>query len=363
MSAPTGRVVAVDLGASSGRVYALDVGTDDLTLTEVARFPNGAVDIAGTLVWDVLGLYRGILDGLRAAGEDRPVLSVGIDSWAVDYGIIDPSGRLSGQPVSHRDPRTTDMAAELTADIGAAELYRRTGIALHPFNTLFQLAVDQRQGRLVGAGRVLLVPDLLNAFLTGVEGTERTNASTTGMVGLDGAWDGGLLRRIGVPPALLAPIHEPGTRIGVLRPVVAAEVGTTAAIEVLSVASHDTASAVVGVPAEGPDVAFLSCGTWSLLGLELAHPVISEQARRAGFTNETGLDGTVRFLRNVMGLWLHQQSVRTWERAGMRVDLSALAVAAASEVPLASVIDPDDPRFLPPGDMPARIAAACAEQG
>jgi rhamnulokinase len=357
------RVVAVDLGASSGRVYALDVGADDLTLTEVARFPNGAVDVAGALVWDILGLYRGILDGLRAAGEDRPVRSVGIDSWAVDYGIVDPRGRLMGQPVSHRDARTADVAAELTAGAGAAELYRRTGIALHRFNTIFQLAVDQREGRLAGAGRILLIPDLLNAFLTGVEGTERTNASTTGLVGLDGDWDAGLLRRIGVSPALLAPIHEPGARIGVLRPVVAAEMGTSAAVEVLAVASHDTASAVVGVPAEGPDVAYLSCGTWSLLGLELAHPVVSEEARRAGFTNEAGLNGTVRFLRNVMGLWLHQQSVRTWERTGGRVDLSALSAAAAAEPPLASVIDPDDPRFLPPGDMPGRIAVACAEQG
>jgi rhamnulokinase len=358
-----GRVVAVDLGASSGRVYALDVGPEDLELTEVARFANGAVDIAGTLCWDILGLYRGILDGVRAAGEDRTVRSVGIDSWAVDYGIVDPGGRLLGQPVSHRDPRTSPVAAELVAEIGAAELYRRTGIALHPFNTVFQLALDARQGRLAGAGRVLLVPDLLNAFLTGVEGTERTNASTTGLVGTDGRWDADLLARIGVPAALLAPVHDPGTRVGALRPVVASEVGATSVIEVLAVASHDTASAVAGVPAEGPDVAYLSCGTWSLLGLELTHPVVTEEARRAGFTNEAGLDGTVRFLRNVMGLWLHQQSVRTWEHRGIRVDLSSLNAAAAAEAPLASVIDPDDPRFLPPGDMPARIATVCAEQG
>jgi rhamnulokinase len=359
----TERVVAVDLGASSGRVYALDVGPDELELTEVARFPNGAVDIAGTLVWDVLGLYRGILDGLRSAGADRPVRSLGIDSWAVDYGIVDGSGRLMGPPVSHRDPRTTAMAAEVVAEVGAGELYGRSGIALHPFNTLFQLAVDQREGRLAGAGRVLLIPDLLNAFLTGVEGTERTNASTTGLVGLDGAWDLDLLERIGVPAGLLAPIHEPGTRIGALRPVVATEVGVRSPVEVLAVASHDTASAVAGVPAEGSDVAYLSCGTWSLLGLELTRPVVSEAARRAGFTNEAGLDGTVRFLRNVMGLWLHQQSVLAWERTGAKVDLSALNAAAAAEAPLASVVDPDDPRFLPPGDMPARIAAACAEQG
>jgi rhamnulokinase len=357
------RVVAVDLGASSGRVYAVDIEDSGFSLQEVGRFPNGAVEVGGVLYWDVLRLYQGILDGLRVAGREWPVASIGIDSWAVDYGLLDPHGRLIGNPVSHRDPRSAAVAAELIETIGADELYGRTGVALHAFNTIFQLVTDIRDERLSGVGRALLIPDLLSYFLTGVEGTEETNASTTGLYEPSGQWDEELIGRVGIPRHLLAPIRAAGSPAGTVLPAITAELGISGPVAVTAVASHDTASAVAAVPAFDANFAYISCGTWSLVGLELDKVVVSAASRQAGFTNEAGIGGTVRFLRNVMGLWLHQQSVKTWERRGMTIGLGHLADEAARIRPLSYVIDPDDPRFLPPGDMPARIAAACTEDG
>jgi rhamnulokinase len=357
------RVVAVDLGASSGRVYVADIGPGGFELHEVARFANGAVRVGDTLHWDILGLYRGMLDGLRAAARRGEVASVGIDSWAIDYGLLDRRGALLSNPVSHRDPRTTAIAAKITGEIGPEALYGRSGIALHEFNTVFQLVADRRQGRLGAAASALLIPDLLSYFLTGVAGTEVTNASTTSLVDLSGAWDEELCERLDIPANLFPALRAPGEPAGCVRDVILSDLGVAGPLPVTTVASHDTASAVVAVPAAGDDFAYISCGTWSLVGVEVAHPVVSEAGRLAGFTNEAGLDGTVRFLRNVMGLWLHQESVRTWERQGLTIDLGALGVEAAGVTALSCVVDPDDPAFLGPGDMPARIATACAASG
>jgi rhamnulokinase len=323
-SAPT-RVVAVDLGASSGRVHVADVGPGGFELREVARFANGAIRVGDTLQWDILGLYRGMLNGLRTAARQHAVASLGIDSWAIDYGLLDRGGALLYNPVSHRDPRTVSVAASVLADVGADNLYQRSGIALHEFNTVFQLVADRGQGRLDAAESALLIPDLLSYFLTGVAGTEATNASTTGLVNLDGAWDEELCRRLDIPAHLFPPLRAPGAAAGRVSDVILSDLGLSDPLPVTVVASHDTASAVVAVPAADDDFAYISCGTWSLVGVELHAPVVNEGSRRAGFTNEAGFDGTVRFLRNVMGLWLHQESMRTSRGASSPLNTAALS--------------------------------------
>jgi sugar (pentulose or hexulose) kinase len=357
---------AVDLGASSGRVVAARVGRDRLELAEAHRFPNRPVRVAGTLHWDVLSLYAGVLDGLRAAGRDTGRLDgVGIDSWAVDHGLLDASGALLGNPLHYRDARHETAVAAVHAAVGGREeLYRVTGLQHLPFNTVFQLAAARATPQFAAAERMLLIPDLLAYWLTGAIGAEITNASTTGL--LDATtreWAHALIDRLGLPAHLFPPLRRPGERLGELRPDVLAETGLAGPVPLTAVGSHDTASAVVGVPADGERFGYVSCGTWSLVGVELEKPVLTEASRRAGFTNELGVDGTVRYLRNVMGLWLLQESLRTWSAAGLPADLPALVAAAAQVPAFPAVVDPDDPRFLPPGDQPARIAAYCRETG
>jgi rhamnulokinase len=360
-----GTFAAVDLGASSGRVMVAKVGPDRLGLQEAHRFPNRPVRTAGTLHWDVLGLYAGVLDGLRAAGRDGGHLDgIGIDSWAVDFGLLDADGALLGNPVHYRDARHATAVADVHAVVGAAELYRVTGLQHLPFNTVFQLAAARGTAQLAAARRLLLVPDLLTHWLTGAVGAELTNASTTGLLDVTtGDWAWALIDRLGLARGLFAPIRQPGARLGELRDDVLGETGLAGPVPVTAVGSHDTASAVVGVPAESDRFAYVSCGTWSLVGVELEKPVLTEDSRAAGFTNELGVDGTVRYLRNVMGLWLLQESQRTWAAAGLPADLADLLAAAARVPAFTAVVDPDDARFLPPGDMPARIAASCTETG
>ncbi|NVI91818.1 rhamnulokinase family protein [Actinomadura sp. BRA 177] len=344
---------AVDLGASSGRVMAGRVGSGVLELDEVRRFPNRPVRVNGTLHWDILGLYGNVLDGLRDAPAG--LASVGIDSWAVDYGLLDAGGTLLGNPVHYRDARTDGVMDRVRAELGDDLLYGASGLQFLPFNTIYQLVADD----LSRASTMLLVPDLLAYWLTGEVGAERTNASTTGLLDVrDGTWSGDLLARLGIPATLLPQLREPGSVIGTLRPDVAAETGH-GALPVTAVGSHDTASAVAAVPATTDRFAYISCGTWSLVGVELDAPVLTEASRKANFTNEGGVDGTVRYLRNVMGLWLLQESLRAWGNP----DLPALLAEAADVPGLRSLIDPDDPEFLPPGDMPSRIAAHCRRRG
>jgi rhamnulokinase len=356
---------AVDLGASSGRVMVARVGPETLELQEAHRFPNRPVRTGGTLHWDVLGLYAGVLDGLRAAGRETGGLDgVGIDSWAVDYGLLDADGALLGNPVHYRDTRHASAVAAVHAVVPPAELYRVTGLQHLPFNTVFQLAARRGTTQLSVARQLLLVPDLLAHWLTGAIGAEVTNASTTGLLDAttrEWSWD--LVDRLGLPRRILPPLTQPGGRLGELRPDVLAETGLTGPVPVTAVGSHDTASAVVGVPATSDRFAYISCGTWSLVGVELEKPVLTEESRTAGFTNELGVDGTVRYLRNVMGLWLLQESLRTWAAAGLPADLTDLLAAAARVPAFTAVVDPDDDRFLPPGDMPARIAEACTRTG
>jgi rhamnulokinase len=356
------RFAAVDLGASSGRVLVGTVSDGRMELHEVHRFRNGGIDVLGHLYWDVLGIYRGVLDGLARAAETGPLCSIGIDSWGVDYGLLDGRGELLGNPYHHRDHRTDGVGETTVERLGAAWLYRRTGIATLPFNTVFQLLAE---GDRLGAARcLLLMPDLIGHWLTGARVAEVTNASTTGLLAVperagSPGWDEEVLQRLGLPRRILPPLVRPGTPLGGLLAAPAEATGTAAGTPVVAVGSHDTASAVLGVPAGPGPFAFLSSGTWSLLGAELDTPVRTEAARLAGFTNELGVDGTTRFLRNVMGLWLLQECQRAWRND----DLTALLRAASAEPPRRFLIDVDDPALLAPGGMPARIAAACAGRG
>lgn len=357
---------AVDLGASSGRVMLGRVGPGTLDLTEVHRFPNRPVTVGGTLHWDVLALYRGVLDGLRAAGRTAGgrLDGIGVDGWAVDYGLLDATGSLLGNPVHYRDARTEGAAEAVHAVLPADRLYAETGLQHLPFNTVFQLTAARGTPQLAAAERLLMIPDLVSYWLTGVQGTEITNASTTQLVDpRTREWSPEVARRTGIDLSLFPALRGPGDPAGELLPEVLAETGLTGPVPVTAVGSHDTASAVVGVPAAGDDFAYIATGTWSLVGRELDAPVLTEASRRANFTNELGVDGTVRHLRNVMGLWLLQECMRTWADRGEPQDLGPLLAAAAELPPLRSVVDAGDPAFIPPGDMPRRIADACLATG
>jgi len=352
-------VAAVDLGATSGRVIVGTVERGSLRLRHVARFPNEPVRTRDGLHWDLLGLYRGVLGGLARAVRETPgpIASLGVDSWAVDYGLF-RGDALLGLPYHYRDDRNEAGVAAVHAVVDAAALYRRNGLQHLPFNTLFQLAVDRERGVLDLAEHVLLVPDLLTFWLTGTVAAERTNASTTGLLDArTGEWDRELAALLGVPDGVLPPLVDPGAPLGVLSPEISAVAG--AALPVTAVGSHDTASAIVAVPSTDRDVAYVSCGTWALVGLELDAPVLTEEARTARFTNELGVDGRTRFLHNVMGLWLLSESIRAWDPAATPEQRSStlqdlLAEAARLDGPV-PVFDVDDARFLAPGDLPGRI--------
>ncbi|MCF2532436.1 rhamnulokinase [Yinghuangia soli] len=357
---------AVDLGASSGRVIVGRVGPGTVDLTEVHRFPNTPVRVGGVLHWDILSLYAGVLHGLREAARrtDGRISGVGIDSWAVDYGLLDARGALLGNPVHYRDSRTDGIPEQVYAAVPAAELYAATGIQHAPFNTVHQLVAARGTPQFAAARRALLIPDLLAYWLTGEAGTELTNASTTQLLDPGtGEWADGVAKRLGIDTAMFPPLRRPGDHAGYLRDDVLAETCLAGPVAVTAVGSHDTASAVAGVPAEGSRFAYISSGTWSLAGLELDAPVRTEDSRAANFTNELGVDGTVRYLRNIMGHWLLQECMRQWAHEGRPQDLHGLLAAAADVPPLRSLVDAGDQRFLAPGDMPRRIADACRAAG
>jgi rhamnulokinase len=362
VSARVKSYAAVDLGASSGRVMVGRAGPDTLELAEAHRFPNRPVRVPEGLRWDVLALYAGVLDGLREAASrcGGRIDSVGIDSWAVDFGLLDADGALLGNPVHYRDGRTEGVAEKVWATVPAEELYAATGLQYAPFNTLYQLTAARSTAQLALARRLLLIPDLLTYWLTGEQGTELTNASTTQLIDpRTRDWARGVAERLGVDLGLFPPLRHPGDPAGLLRPDVLEETGLTGPVPVTAVASHDTASAVAAVPATGARFAYICTGTWSLAGLELTAPVLTEESRAANFTNELGLDGTVRYLRNIMGLWLLQECVRAWGGT----DLGGLLREAAKVPALRSVVDAGDAAFLAPGRMPERIAQACRASG
>jgi len=356
----TGTFAAVDLGASSGRIVVGEVSPNSLVTQVVARFPNQSIRTIDGLHWNITGLFQYVLDGLAGAIRSAPDLtSVGIDSWAVDYGLL-RGDRLLGEPFHYRDDRTTRGVEATHAIVPFAELHERNGLQFLPFTSIYQLVVDRLDGMLAGPDGLLLIPDLIGFWLTGRRAAERTNASTTGLLNIaTGSWDHELARRLDISGGLLPDLIDPGQSLAGLTPDVAASVGATASLRVVAVGSHDTASAVAGVPMDPSNAAFISCGTWGLVGVEIERPVLTTESRQANFTNEAGVDGRVRFLRNVMGLWLLSESVRGWQSAGDSVDLAALLDAAAAVDAPVAVFDPNDPAFLQPGDMPSRIAAHC----
>jgi len=359
------RLVAVDLGAESGRAVVGTFDGERLALEDVHRFPNVPVAVAGTLHWDFLRLFGDVTAGLRRAAAGGPVASVGVDTWGVDFGLLDARGRLLANPVHYRDRRTEGMPDLAFAVVPRDEIYAATGIQFMPINTLYQLWSMVRAGDpLLGqADRLLMMADLFHHFLAGSAVAEYTNASTSQCLDpIARDWARPLLERFGIPTGILPPIVAPGTILGSLRADVADETGLRDA-RVVAPGSHDTASAVVGAPLAGPTTAFLSSGTWSLIGLEMPAPVISAVSLAANLTNEGGVGGTVRLLRNVVGLWLVQESRRALWPAGDAPTYEELAVLAEAAPAFTAFIDPDDERFLRPGNLPARVRAFCAETG
>ena len=333
---------AVDLGASSGRVVAGIVDGDQIDIREVHRFANALREQDGNLRWDVSGLFREMLVGLQRLKDPE---SIGIDTWGVDYGLLDSEGRLLAEPYAYRDVRTNGVAEGVHQTLPRRELYAISGVQFLPFNTIYQLVAEQTGPLWSRASHAVLIPDLLSFWLTGHLRTEITNASTTGLLDVrSGTWSTGLLDALAIPRDLLPELEQPGTTRGV----------TAGGVPVVTVGSHDTASAVVGVPATTEHFCYVSCGTWSLVGLELEQPVLTDGSRQADFTNEVGVDGRIRYLRNVGGLWLLQECLREWG-----VDqLDQLVVAAASKPANGPRIDVGDPDLVAPGDMAARIAKA-----
>ena len=344
---------AIDLGATSGRVVTGRLQGDRMALEEVHRFHNRPVRLPDGLRWNLLHLFTEALEGLRRAG---PLAGVGVDTWAVDYALLDADGRVLGLPFHYRDDRTAGMDERAFGRVPQAELYAATGIQTLPINTVFQLLADEGSAALAAAERLALVPDLLAYWLCGELANESTNASTTGLLDArSGEWAGELIDRLGLPRGIFGALIEPGSALGPL--LGHHELGP---VTTYAVASHDTASAFAAAPVRDEHAAILSSGTWSLLGLELPEPVLSDAAREANLTNERGVDGTTRLLKNVMGMWLLEECRRAWGEEASYEELQRLAESVEGDVPL---FDPDDGDFLAPGDMPARIAAACERSG
>jgi rhamnulokinase len=353
-------VAAVDLGATSGRVMIGRVGPESLELELVSRFANGPVEREDGLHWDFGALHEHIIEGLAEAVRREPAIaSIGIDSWAVDYGLL-RDGELLAEPFHYRDHRTQRGVDEVHEIVPFTELYQRNGLQFLPFNTLYQYRVDER---VKDADTALLIPDLIAYLLTGAQVAERTNASTTGLLDVrTSEWDHELAERLSIPTKVLPRLIDPGETIGRLRPELASRIG--ADLPVLAVGSHDTASAVVAAPLSSENAAYISCGTWGLVGLETAAPVLTDAAREANFTNELGVDGRIRFLHNVTGLWLLSETITAWEAEdGAAIDLSELLNAAASATGGIALFDANDPSLATPGDMPKRIAAVLRSQG
>jgi rhamnulokinase len=371
-------VAAIDLGATSGRVMLGVVAHGQIELVPAHRFDNRLVEREGHLCWDLDALWAEIRQGLADAHDLAVVRglghlsSIGVDSWAVDYGLVGPdavgadgspaagSGERLGEVIAYRDSRTDGAAEEFAQRVSRERQFALTGIAQQPFNTLYQLTAEHRLDDLPPGSTLLMVPDLIGYLLTGLRRTELTNASTTGMLTADGqGWSAELLEAAGVDPGLLAPLNTPGRQLGTVLPELGEALGI-AEVPVIAVGSHDTASAVLAVPAQAGSrpVAYISSGTWSLIGLELDAPVVSEEVRTAGFTNEGGVGGTVRLLKNVAGMWLVSESIRQWEEDGARIELADLLETAAAEPGNRFRIDPTDPAFLSPGRMADRVTAA-----
>lgn len=360
--------LAVDFGGGSGRVIAGYPAEGRLQLETVYRFPNRQVRMGGRIYWDFLSLFEDMKRGIRmAVDKGYRIKSIGIDTWGVDFGLIDKLGNLLGNPVCYRDSRTDGMPEQVFARIDPSAHYAVAGTQVMAINTLFQLYAMKQEGSplLDVADRLLFMPDLFSYFLTGVANNEYSIASTSELMDIRACrWNESLMRELGLPEHLFGDIVMPGTSRGALKPDVKAELGLDYDVEVIAVASHDTASAVYAVPtaADGEVTAFLSSGTWSLLGVVCDEPVLTEEARLHGFTNEGGAKGKICFLQNITGLWILQRLMSEWSDAGLCTDYEVL-IPAAEEAEFATCIDVDDARFASPVNMADAIVAYCREQG
>jgi len=358
--------VAFDLGAESGRAMLGVLDGGKLTLHEMHRFANVIHHLPDGFHWNTVGWWANLKEGLAKAvayckDNDLELTSVGVDTWGVDFGLLGKSGSLLGLPWVYRDPRNEAAMDKAIEQIGAERLYDMTGLQFMPFNTLYQLVAlkESEPAVLDAADRLQFTPDLLHYFFTGNKINESSIASTSQMIDpRTGQWANGLLNELGIPSKMLGDVVPPGTVVGTLRKEVADETGASTDLQVITPATHDTASAVAAVPADATtNWMFLSSGTWSLMGLELDEPIISEAARAQNYTNEGGVNGTIRFLKNISGLWLVQEVRRAYEKQGESYDYDALTRMAGEAEPFRTLVDPDHSPFLQPGDMPGKIAA------
>jgi rhamnulokinase len=359
--------IAVDLGAGSGRVIAAKTDGTTLALEEMHRFDNPGTDLPGGSFWNIIGLYREILEGLRRAVErhGESIVSIGIDTWGCDFGLVDANGDLLGMPHQYRDPRFEGMADAMHAILPEAEVYAQTGIKTNFYNSSLHLLAEARKKSpaLSNAARLLFVPDLLAYWLTGRQAVERTVASTSQLLDAHtGDWAWGVIDALGLPRQIFGEVVAPGTVLGPIREDVAAFIGR-AGIPVVATACHDTASAVAGIPMTGSGNLWLSSGTWSIMGVESAVAITTPEALDRGFCNELGVANSVRFLKNIGGLWLIQECKRQWELDGETLSFAEMASLANEAAPFTAFIDPDDACFASPGEMPDKIRAYCEKTG
>jgi len=364
----TGNFLAIDLGASSGRVMLGQWEGRRFDLHELHRFPNGPVSVMGRLHWDVLRLWQEIREGIAryATQHAEPLAGIGIDTWAVDFALLDGTGEMLGNPYHYRDRRTEGISEYVDGYVSPQRLYEKTGIQRLPINTLYQL-VSMRKAddpRLNAAATLVHIPDLLHYWMTGRIVAEYTNATTTQFYDAHAQrWAVDVFEELHLPPRILPPIVAPGTILGELLPEVCSDVGLPRSVPVIASASHDTASAVAAVPGLDERSAYISSGTWSLVGVEKPQPILSDRARELNFTNEGGVEGTIRFLKNVAGFWLLQECRRHWQHEGRSYTWPELVTLAEQAAPLRSVVDPDRPEFVNPGNMPAAIREYCRRSG
>src|SRR5664279_2091980 len=356
--------LAVDLGASSGRVVVGHWDGDKFSLDELHRFSNGGVSLLGHMHWDVLRLWSEICDALvkYAASHDGVPAGISVDSWGVDFGLLDSGGSLIGNPFHYRDSRTDGIAELVMQSVSAREIYQQTAIQTLHFNTIFQLfsMVRSKSPQLASASTLLMIPDLFHYFLSGEVAVEYTNATTSQMYSAEaGDWARALLERLDIPTRILPRIVQPGTVLGQVRREICRAAGFASTFPVIAGATHDTGSAVAGIPNLDSESVFLSSGTWSLMGVEVDSPVTSNEAFELNYTNEGGVAGTIRLLKNVTGLWLLQECHRQWSREGHHMEWGEIMRLAEGAEPQQSFIDPDDPAFRAPMNMVEAIHDYC----
>jgi rhamnulokinase len=359
---PEKKFIGFDLGAESGRCVVALLKDQKVTLNEVHRFTTHSIRYEGGFHWDILSIYEEIIEGLKKAQKTfgKDFNGIGVDTWGVDYVLIDSQGRIAGYPYHYRDDRTDKMMDKAFKIIGKEYMYRKAGIQFAQYNTLFQLLAEKKrkQSFLDFSDKMLLMPDFINYMLSGQKKAEFSIASTTGLVdSTKREWSRQLIKKFGFPKKIFPEIVEPGTKLGTLLPSIAKATGLSPDIPVIAVAGHDTASAVASIPVSGANWAFLSSGTWSPMGIELNHPLLTKQAMKFNFTNEGGVEGTTRLLKNKTGLWPIQECRRNWFSKGKEFSYQELSCAAKDEGFVKSWVDLNNPMFLKAGDMPEKIIA------